>query len=607
MGLPLLGETLALLKDGACCLVVLGITRKRLALVVLRGKTATAAMQTALNPPPPLITGNSFGAERTERYGPLWKTNILGGEQQLANSPRRLLYCSLTATQPHIRLWIHTHPIQTPPHHTQPAPTIMVYDDASVKSTLSSDTTRVDVWWPDGTAQLVGPASLNVLPQPRQQQVKALFLKAFGERAVLEAYLPAVVRAAAAVLDGWAGAGGGAGVGAEGGAAAAAAALGELPRSGRALPLCEVLASATFHAALLGCVHETVGEAEAAAGPAEIVSQAVERSALAVALAGGFVPPMVDLPFTAFGRARGARRELLSHYASALAAARKRQQAAPAAFPQQAAAAAAIDALVQPSSAAASEEELLDGIMACLFGNAGAGPTALKLFQYLSPTADASAAANTSGAWWARLRAEQRRAVAQHGPRLTAAALSSMPLAEATVREVLRITPVVPAMFRVATSEFELGGRRVPKGWRVWCHTGAGVLRYNRDEFDPSRWLAADASASGGGASGSSTGGSGGGEPSQPGGGACPFGAAAAEGGTPFGLGARACVGRPLMMAQLTALLALLVRRYTWQTAIGDAEPWSVVPAPRPKEGLAGFRLAQVAEADAIPFELLQW
>jgi hypothetical protein len=27
-----------------------------------------------------VIAGNSFGAERTQKYGPLWKTNILGGE-----------------------------------------------------------------------------------------------------------------------------------------------------------------------------------------------------------------------------------------------------------------------------------------------------------------------------------------------------------------------------------------------------------------------------------------------------------------------------------------------------------------------------------------------
>jgi hypothetical protein len=87
--------------------------------------------------------------------------------------------------------------------------------------------------------------------------------------------------------------------------------------------------------------------------------------------------------------------------------------------------------------------------------------------------------------------------------------------------------------------------------------------------------------------------------------------AAAAAGdegaGSPFGQGARACVGRPLMLLQLKLLLALLARRYTWRFeggSAGPAEPWVVVPAPRPEMGLAGFVLERAAEADAIPIDL---
>jgi cytochrome P450 len=141
----------------------------------------------------------------------------------------------------------------------------------------------------------------------------------------------------------------------------------------------------------------------------------------------------------------------------------------------------------------------------------------------------------------------------------------------------------------------------VPKGWRVFCHTGGGVLRYNADTWDPSRWL-----------------GEGGGGGGDGGGGGCPMAAAAAAaaardadadgaGGAPFGAGARACVGRPLVMAQMTALLALLARRYTWRWdagAAGAAEPWAVVPAPRPRDGLAGFVFARAPPSEQIPLEL---
>jgi cytochrome P450 len=145
--------------------------------------------------------------------------------------------------------------------------------------------------------------------------------------------------------------------------------------------------------------------------------------------------------------------------------------------------------------------------------------------------------------------------------------------------------------------DFELRGRRIPKGWLVYCHTGGGVLRYNNDSFDPARWLGdgrgeGEQLQEGGVGEGASRGS------------ACPLAPlweGEGSGGTPFGAGARACVGRPLMMVQLKALAALLVRRYAWRSAAGAAEPWVVVPAPRPSAGLAGFELRRLPEGDALP------
>jgi hypothetical protein len=160
-----------------------------------------------------------------------------------------------------------------------------------------------------------------------------------------------------------------------------------------------------------------------------------------------------------------------------------------------------------------------------------------------------------------------------------------------------------------ATQDFELRGRRIPAGWRVWCHTGPGVLAYNTDTFDPARWL--DGGAAAGGASeGGDSGMAAAAESERPRqeqpAGRCPlgFGGGSGGGGNPFGAGPRACVGRPLMLLQLKALLALLVRRYAWATREGAAAAWDIVPAPRPRGGLGGFRLERLPPGEAIALEL---
>ncbi len=53
--------------------------------------------------------------------------------------------------------------------------------------------------------------------------------------------------------------------------------------------------------------------------------------------------------------------------------------------------------------------------------------------------------------------------MAKHGAAITAEALDDMPYGTTVVRELLRITPAVPAVFRVALEDFELQGRRIPK------------------------------------------------------------------------------------------------------------------------------------------------
>jgi hypothetical protein len=60
----------------------------------------------------------------------------------------------------------------------------------------------------------------------------------------------------------------------------------------------------------------------------------------------------------------------------------------------------------------------------------------------------------------------------------TSEALSQMGWADAVSREVLRFRPIVPTMFRKATKDLDLSGRRVPKvsGWPCVCVGGGGLL-----------------------------------------------------------------------------------------------------------------------------------
>ena len=138
------------------------------------------------------------------------------------------------------------------------------------------------------------------------------------------------------------------------------------------------------------------------------------------------------------------------------------------------------------------------------------------------------------------------------------------------------------------------------QGWSVYIHTGASVRRYNRDTFQPDRWLEQKSSSSSNSASPPARGvmaaGSGGEEAVS---------GRRAEGeemradsratsrqqstcpdhSLPFGLGPRMCLGRHLVEAALALLVARLAASYEWQLA-DPAEEWSVFPTVRPKHGL---------------------
>lgn len=53
--------------------------------------------------------------------------------------------------------------------------------------------------------------------------------------------------------------------------------------------------------------------------------------------------------------------------------------------------------------------------------------------------------------------------MAQHGQEIDSSVVASMPYAEATIKEALRLVPIVGVLVRVALKTFEIGGYTIPK------------------------------------------------------------------------------------------------------------------------------------------------
>ncbi|KAG2493322.1 hypothetical protein HYH03_008457 [Edaphochlamys debaryana] len=425
----------------------------------------------------------------------------------------------------------------------------MVYGEGPVRTVLAAEDRLVASDWPQATSALVGPDSLNLLSGPRHGAVKRALAEAFGEAGVRRR-VPRIAALVQEYVGRWA--------------------SGSQPLSG--IAACQELSQAVFDCVVLG------GDGSP--------SRAAALQSQMAALAGGFQTPPLELPFTAYGKAVAARAAFGRLAAESI---------------QRSRAAAAVDCCMSDAVALAAaaaagggggsdavslpDSLLVDNAAASMFGNASTGPSLAKALQYLCARPDVLE----------RLREEQRDLVAKYGADVISGdVLDGMTYGSAVAREILRITPAVPAVFRVAITDFEMAGRRIPKGWRVWCHLGESVLKYNKDAFAPERWLPASTTSASSASSSPPP------LPSSPSsspaaataGGGCPMHAASAaaaaavpEYSLPFGTGVRTCLGRHIVTAELLVFLAVLARGYDW-TAANPAEEWRVVPAPAPKEGL---------------------
>lgn len=236
----------------------------------------------------------------------------------------------------------------------------------------------------------------------------------------------------------------------------------------------------------------------------------------------GFFSFGIDLPFTKFGKAMRARKELLAIIQKAVdmaESAAENDDISKKALKQ------LIDARDEERNGL-SREDIGDVMLNLLF--AGFETTAKTLSQLVSEFAQHPEV-------WDKLRAEQQQIVASFGEEITPESLDAMRYADAVMKEVMRLRVLVGGVSRRVTKTFEMGGYRIPEGWGVLVQTGY-TTRYmddrwmnDADELKPERF----------------------------------FQEGATKGAyMPWGLGAHVCIGKVIAELEIKVMLALLARRY---------------------------------------------
>ena len=392
--------------------------------------------------------------------------------------------------------------------HIFGAPTAVVFDKHAVRRLLQhGEGTLVETAWPASTRTLLGEQSmLNATGATHSGQRRVLG-QAFTTAAV-NSYGRVVETAVRRSLSSWAEAG-----------------------YFKAVPAAKDLA---FDVAARALVAPTMSDETAAAF----------REDYDLLVAGMMSLPFA-LPFSPYSTALKARQRLLSRIDALI----DDEIGAPPTAPGVSRNAlqlmlAATDA---DGGALPSRTQLQDQIVTQLLaGHETTATSLLKMLTLLSENPSVLAA----------LRAEQDAVVVTHGDALTPAAVAAMPLADATVRETMRIAPIVQNVFRKALVDLDVCGVRVPAGWRVVLMIGGTAAdidswKGDADVFRPDRWL----------------------EPAR-GDGTSTTLVREPPGFNPFGLGPHICLGAGLALAELRAIVAVLARDYEW--AIADPEePWT--------------------------------
>ncbi|CAD7695286.1 unnamed protein product [Ostreobium quekettii] len=250
----------------------------------------------------------------------------------------------------------------------------------------------------------------------------------------------------------------------------------------------------------------------------------------------------IDLPFTKFGKAMAARREIVKMVDEGIERFHSNPELT-----------GGLRRLIDEQDEEGkglTMQELEDNLVTIIY--AGFDTTALALTTALMKMAQQPEV-------WKKMKQEQEDIIAKHGPKITEAAIEDMEYTTAVYQEGVRVLPSLPGLFRIANKTFEIGGCRIPKGWLV-----VPLLGTTAQHFDD-RWP---------------------GEADY-----CPHRHLTKAGREPvpdlaFGLGPHSCVGRSLSLLAGKILLATMARGYSY-TIANPYQPRVYAPLPWPQDGLA--------------------
>lgn len=258
------------------------------------------------------------------------------------------------------------------------------------------------------------------------------------------------------------------------------------------------------------------------------------------ALASGFITLPVRWPWTTYGKALAARRELVRFIDQAIEQRRK--------APTYDALSLMVEARDEDGRGLSNEELQSQTILMLFAGHDTSSSLLTSACMSLGQNPDI----------WEKARAEQQ-ALNITG-RLTMEHLKQMPYLDQVLKETERMYPPVPAGFRGVIETFEFNGYTIPKGWMALypinvAHRDPAVYR-NPDVFDPER-----------------------------------FGPERDEGRVPFSLvgfggGPRVCLGYAYAQMEMKIMLSYLLRFYQWEIDPTQNLHMRYRPTLQPKHGL---------------------
>eukprot|EP00879_Flechtneria_rotunda_P003605 GHRR01003841.1.p1 GENE.GHRR01003841.1~~GHRR01003841.1.p1 ORF type:complete len:402 (+),score=99.42 GHRR01003841.1:454-1659(+) len=266
-------------------------------------------------------------------------------------------------------------------------------------------------------------------------------------------------------------------------------------------------------------------------------SEIQEYSEVFRILVNGFMPPAINLPFTAFGKGLKAKQQLVERIQVALASARLPADSMLARFRDE---------------WGPKDERSTDNVITLLFAGHDTTSSAISYLLWQL---------NKHPAVLEKLREEQAAVQAKHGSDLSPAAIAAMKYTAAVVKETLRLAHVIAYIPRHTTKDIQAptNGPRVPSGCPFVMALAAissadPAVATDAEEFRPERWLDQANSKT------------------------------LSQYQLPFGIGQHYCVGSHLAQAELTAVISELASGYK-PTVDPDVE-WVDFPIKQPKNGL---------------------